>query len=688
MDTLPLPIGAVKQAQRPTTIRPAPTPPVQALNPVTLPSPPSPAPLAPLSRGAVTAIGLGVAADGALTLVLLATGWTQGGAHIAGWLAGLMLWLLLAAWAGRGGPAGVLPWTARIGWRGVLAVLALGLRGGVLASALAWGLPAPAAALLGLAAAWAVLIVGERRGLAHIAALPAARRAPAAAGALALAMVLLHLAYLKVFPLLPEEAYYWNYAARPAPGYLDHPPMVAWLIAAAEALAGHGEAVVRLPALLCGAVTAGFVWALARRLVDPAAAGVAAALALALPYAFFLGGLLITPDAPLAASWAAALYFLHRALVSLDARAWVGVGVALGVGMLSKYTIALLGPAALLFCLADARARAWFRRPQPYAAVLLAALLFAPVVWWNHTHDWASFRFQGGERFVEPARFQLHVLLLNVLLVATPLPLLALPLLWTRRWSAASAADSEPAHAEPRNRWFVACFVAVPLAVFAWSALRHEPRLNWTGPIWLATLPMLGWAIVHARMLARPWLGNALRRTVGPIIGLLLVVYSVAGYHLVLGVPGLPYTGAFARFMGWQQAGAELQALQARVQRETGQTPVVVGLDKYNTASQIGFYGAPPFVPPGQPALKATSLAAFSGNALMYGFWDPPQSLAGRPMILVARERADLADERLAPHFGTLESEIRPLVLGNTGPGGNRRAIDTYYVRIGLGFKP
>jgi len=30
--------------------------------------------------------------------------------------------------------------------------------------------------------------------------------------------------------------------------------------------------------------------------------------------------------------------------------------------------------------------------------------------------------------------------------------LLALPLLSTRRWSAASAADSEPAHAEPRNR--------------------------------------------------------------------------------------------------------------------------------------------------------------------------------------------------------------------------------------------
>ena len=199
-----------------------------------------------------------------------------------------------------------------------------------------------------------------------------------------------------------------------------------------------------------------------------------------------------------------------------------GPGVALGAGMLSKYTIALLGPAALLFCLLDARARAWFLRPQPYAAVLLAALLFAPVVWWNYTHDWASFRFQGGERFVEPARFQLHVMLQNILLVATPLPLLVLPLLWVRRWAAEPAA--EPDHAEARNRLFVACVTGVPLAVFAWSALKHEPRLNWTGPIWLATLPMLGWAIVHARTLARPWLGAALRRAAGPIVGLLLAL--------------------------------------------------------------------------------------------------------------------------------------------------------------------
>ena len=650
-------------------------------------TPSAPEPQAPLPRGAIAPVGLGLAVDAALTLALPAQGWTPGGTQLAAWGAGLLVWRVLRALAWRGhAEAATGMALSGAGWLVVLAVLAAGLRGGVLASALAWGLPAGAAAIAGLAVAWAVLVLGEQRGLARIPTLPGARRWPMAAGALALSVALLHLAYLKVFPLLPEEAYYWNYAAHPALGYLDHPPMVAWLIALAEGLFGHGEVVVRLPALACGAGVAVFVWRLARRLVDPGAAALAAALALALPYAFFLGGFLITPDAPLALSWAAALYFLHRALVGGEARAWLGVGVALGVGMLSKYTIALLGPAALLFCLVDARARGWFLRPQPYAAMLLAALLFAPVLWWNHTHDWASFRFQGGERFVEEARFHLHVMLQNMLLVATPLPLLALPLLWTQRWALEPAL--EPAHAEPRNRLFVACVTGVPLAVFAWSALSHEPRLNWTGPIWLATLPMLGWAIVHAPAMARQRLGRVLRALAGPVIGALLVAYAAASYHLVLGIPGLPYTGAFARFMGWQQATAELQAVQARLKQETGTAPVVVGLDKYNTASQVAFYGAAPFVPPGQAALKATSLATFNDNALMFTYWDPPQSLAGRTLILVGRERADLVTEKLAPHFTALDEAIHPLALGNTGPGGNSRKIDEYHYRIGRGFRP
>jgi len=55
----------------------------------------------------------------------------------------------------------------------------------------------------------------------------------------------LRLLYAKLVELLPEETYYWNYSRHLDIGYLDHPPMVAWLIRAGSAAFGDGEFGVR-----------------------------------------------------------------------------------------------------------------------------------------------------------------------------------------------------------------------------------------------------------------------------------------------------------------------------------------------------------------------------------------------------------------------------------------------------------
>ena len=99
------------------------------------------------------------------------------------------------------------------------------------------------------------------------------------------------------------------------------------------------------------------------------------------------------PDAPLMAFYAGTLYYLERALFADRPRAWLGVGICFGLGLLSKYTMALLGPAVLLFMLFDRDARKQWRRTGPYFALLLAGVLFTPVLYWNAQHDWASFTF-------------------------------------------------------------------------------------------------------------------------------------------------------------------------------------------------------------------------------------------------------------------------------------------------------
>jgi hypothetical protein len=111
-------------------------------------------------------------------------------------------------------------------------------------------------------------------------------------------------------------------------------------------------------------------------------------------------------------------------------------------------------------------------------------------------------------------------------------------------------------------------------------------------------------------------------------------------------------------------------------------------MDKYNTASQIAFYGARPFALPGQAPLKATSIEAFTGNSLMFNYWDPPGQFRGRTLVMVARNREALATDLLAPHFGELDATIHTLRMANTGPGGDGRRIADYFYRIGYDYRP
>ncbi|MCU0808463.1 MAG: glycosyltransferase family 39 protein, partial [Candidatus Contendobacter sp.] len=231
--------------------------------------------------------------------------------------------------------------------------------------------------------------------------------------------VLLRLFYLGLPELFYEEAYYWNYAKHLDIGYLDHPPMVAWIIGLFTKLMGDNEFSVRFGAFLCWFITAYFSYRLTREVHDRASVNQATLLIATLP-AFFAVGWVMTPDAPLMACWAAALYFLYQAVIHDRRMAWSGVGVSIGLGMLSKYTIALLGLAVLAFILVDRHSRKWLFRPEPYLSIILAMIIFSPVIIWNAGHEWVSFLYQGRDRVAERFEFFLPYFILSIILIITP----------------------------------------------------------------------------------------------------------------------------------------------------------------------------------------------------------------------------------------------------------------------------
>ena len=459
-------------------------------------------------------------------------------------------------------------------------------------------------------------------------------------------MLCLRLVYLGLPNLLPEEAYYWNYAQHPSLGYLDHPPMVAWLITMGTSLFGDTEFGVRTGSFLCWLVTAAFCFGFARNLYDKESA-LRSVMFISVFPAFVAFGFFALPDASLVASWAGALFFLERALLAEKRAAWWGVGVCIGVGMLSKYTIALLGLATLVFLFIDRKSLYWLRRPEPYAGVILAILFFMPVILWNLENDWLSFGFQTTRRVSSPTSFSLHLLVGAILLLITPLGALsAFQAIFARR---ASGADtSGVATVESRRRLFSLCYTLVPLLVFVAFSLRHPPNINWTGPLWLALIPVMA-----RRLTPLPGAGQGWKPAWGqklwlPMLIIMLLSYGAMFHYLAIGLPGVAYRQDKVQPVAWRQLGEDVRIIEAQVESRTGEKPLVVGMDKYNLASELAFYRRQDGEGVETAVANTASRNLFAGNALMYEIWAAPEKYRGRTLILVSFKAESLSDDALA----------------------------------------
>ncbi|HBB52343.1 MAG TPA: dolichyl-phosphate beta-D-mannosyltransferase, partial [Legionellales bacterium] len=111
---------------------------------------------------------------------------------------------------------------------------------------------------------------------------------------LILVSLILRLICMTYSQALTEEAYYWNYALHLDFGYLDHPPMVAYLIHLSSLILGNNEWAIRLPAILCWMGMAYYSYQLSE-LIQKNTGLTALLLVSVLPF-FFLQSMFMTPD--------------------------------------------------------------------------------------------------------------------------------------------------------------------------------------------------------------------------------------------------------------------------------------------------------------------------------------------------------------------------------------------------------
>lgn len=200
-----------------------------------------------------------------------------------------------------------------------------------------------------------------------------------------------------------DEVYYRTYALYPDWSHFDHPPMVGFIIQLFSLnLLFDTEFFIRLGPVIIGTINTWIVYKITAKLSTTRAALIASILYTTSIYTFIICGVFILPDTPQQLFWLIALYFLiialpNKAPSAHEKNILLLASIALGAGLLSKYTTLFLYGGAGLYVLFYNRI--WLKTIHFWLFAFIPLLFFIPVIYWNLNNDFISFTFQS-ERVV------------------------------------------------------------------------------------------------------------------------------------------------------------------------------------------------------------------------------------------------------------------------------------------------
>jgi 4-amino-4-deoxy-L-arabinose transferase-like glycosyltransferase len=376
--------------------------------------------------------------------------------------------------------------------------------------------------------------------------------------------------------LTEDEAYYRLWALAPAMGYLDHPPMVGWMIAFGRWVVGDTPFGIRFTAVLISFLGPLVLWRTAAVLFGPTAAQRAVWMGLAMPL-LAVGGVIITPDTPSVLFWGLAGWALAELHASRNAHWWLAVGLFAGLGLLSKYSNLFVGASILLWLVLVPANRRWFRCWQLWAGGGVACLLALPVVLWNLQHDWASFAKQFGRvaRGQDLTAVYLAELLGGTVGLMSPL-IAGLAALGLVRVARSATGEKEPSSA------LLAAGMMPFLAYLLVHSLHDRVQANWMAPLYPSFAICAAVALGTVAAAPRPGqvLGKLGRWAIG--VGALFsaLLYWHAAQPLVL-LSGQKDPTSQTR--GWRDLAAEVE----RLRDSTG--ACWVATSSYATTGQLAY---------------------------------------------------------------------------------------------------
>ncbi|NOT37971.1 MAG: glycosyltransferase family 39 protein [Saprospiraceae bacterium] len=378
----------------------------------------------------------------------------------------------------------------------------------------------------------------------------------------------LRIVFVFLMGLMPQDAYYYLYSENLDLSYFDHPPMIAYFLAATTRIFGKHEWVIKLTDLATTLLTLYCFYLLSQNFLSKKRS-LYALILLGSTLMMSILSLITTPDVPLMLLWISSIFLLYKAIFHNQKMYWILSGITMGFAMNSKYTAIALPLGLLLFLLLSNSKRRLLFSIWPWLCILFCIIAFLPVVIWNYQHDFVSFRFQSSSRIDNFEGQKIHIKYLlgtvgHQAAILLPIFLFALFYFiykYLRKYKLQFFKISDS------NLFLLSFFIPIFIGFFSISLL-YWVKINWmmpaylTGSIWLCKYLSFKWIRIN-------------------------LIFSII-FHLLFAIEILFYpvpVKSDDTWMGWKELSTEVKSIKNEFPNS-----FIFSADDYKTSAVLHFY--------------------------------------------------------------------------------------------------
>ena len=422
--------------------------------------------------------------------------------------------------------------------------------------------------------------------------------------------------------LVDDEAYYAMYARHLAWGYIDHGPVVAFVIWLFT-ITNESGFTVRLGPVVLLSLLPIILYIVINKYLNRQFALIAS-LTLIANLMFYTNSIIITPDVPLAFFSILSILFYYIAFFKDDRFMYLG-GVMLGLSVLSKVSALFPAFGIFLFPILIKEKRHLLKNVHFYGSFFISFLIFIPFIVWNFQNDFAFVKYQGNHILEKGGLSDFFELWIGAAILIGPLFFYysaIKPIIFLLKWK----------HLSIEKQYF-SLVTLIPLTYFLFHSFFSRFELNWIAPVFFGGLFLLSMEESSRKKVSRSFRFQ--------------LFYSLFFITLIMVqsfFPLLPLKGKSDPTNRYYMYASLIEDIKTTVMNDVSNSGLRIVSNEFQIPSIINFYL--------NPKLEAICLS-IDYHETLYSFHYNQDRLVGNDFIYIHDKKE--FPEKIKPYFDSFE---------------------------------